>query len=178
MTRAWYVAATLSGREYRVRDALLQLAIEAWLPECRVRRIARRSIITINGPLFPGYLFVHADLAESQWKLLAIPDFETLLGCDNHPLAVDSEVNALRKLVDQCGGHVLIQAGEVRRGYSADADAPLFEQGQPVRITDGPYAGFDGVYSRPDVKGRIEILLDIFGRRTPLRIAEALVQPA
>src|SRR5690348_7752034 len=113
--RRWYVAATHPTREYVARRALEKQAFEVWLPECVLRRTLRRTVITHKAPLFPGYLFVHMDLAVCQWRrieetvcverVLCNPDSSG----EENPIAVkDEEVAELMRLAAADGGAILI----------------------------------------------------------------------
>lgn len=175
----WYVAVVYA--DYRVRDALAELGVQHWLPECLVRRTARRAIITLKGPLFPGYLFVRGRLTDEFVSLVkGIRDVDRFLGsaAGMFPVPVnDQAMDNLQRLVAECGGRVLIERGDVKRGYRYVEQA-RFEPGQSVRVIDGPYEGLSALYQAEDGKERIKILLDMLGRSVQVSMPEALVEPA
>lgn len=58
----WYVVNTHPAQEYLAWRCLVKQSYEAWLPECVMRRITRKTVMAHKGPLFPTYLFVRLDL--------------------------------------------------------------------------------------------------------------------
>lgn len=174
----WYVVA--AHREFRVRDDLVKSGIETWLPECRVRKTLRRTILTETGALFPGYLFVRVAMTrEIQRAIEETRWVDGILKRGERPANVDSrEFDELRTLVAEHGGRVLIVEGRVSRGYDTPPDEAKYKPGQPVRVREGPFTSFNGLYDAPDGSERVKILLDIFGRITEISLPEASVEAA
>lgn len=162
----WYVVATWPGGEYRARDWLERrgYAGRLWLPEKLVRRQTRRKIlVSLKLPLFPGYLFVAIDTSREAWHRIGeAPTVHGLLAIDGILLALPQ-----REVV------------ELRRRLNG---RPLeltcrFTEHQPVRITDGVFAGHVGTVLQ-QVGECVKILLDFLGRATETLVPEALVEPA
>ena len=173
---AWYVVC--ADREYRARDGLLDLHLgEVWLPECRIAVSRRRTRVVQDGPLFPGYLFVRGVLTDD-WlaAVQSVRDVVDLLPMQSQPRpACDRQMAKLRQLVAEQGGRILIEAGQVKRGYG-HVDEPVFEPEQTVRVIEGPFTGFHALVKAVAAEDRIKIMLDIFGRPTETVIDEASVE--
>jgi transcription antitermination factor NusG len=182
--RHWYVAAVEPGRDYRVCDELRRGGLDAWLPECRVRRRdARRGVHFMRPePVFPGYLLVRVDLA-----LLAPEAIEATEGVDcllrragdSRPCPLPgAAVAALKREIDAAHGVLIIEAGACHwKKPAADGREEICAPGEPVRVLEGPFTGFNALYLQRAAADRIKILLDIFGRSTAIEIEEALVEP-
>ena len=186
--RKWYVAAVEPGRDYRVAAELARVlgprGVEAWLPECKVRkRQARRGVmVSAVEPLFPGYLLVRVDLAlcGGPAAIEAADGVDCLLrrigGALPYPLPGDA-VAGLKRQIDQAGGVLLIEDGHWRWKKELEERKEICAAGAPVRVLGGPFTSFNGLYLETRGEDRVKILLDIFGRPTAIEIEEALVEP-
>jgi transcriptional antiterminator RfaH len=169
---AWFVVATYPAREYRARDELVDRegvrAEDVWLPECKVRRRLRGTVLTDKGPLFPGYLFLRLDPERADWR--RIEGVRWVDGVLRHqrrpwPLRAD-DVARLQALA---GDQLVIEMdGAIRRELAI---------GGTVRLLDGPFRDWKGILSER-VGDRLRVLLDIFGRATETLIPEALAVSA
>lgn len=169
-TRAWFVISIYAGRDYKARDELIERAgfakDDVWLPECNIRRRVRTTILNHKGPLFPGYVFLRTDPSCTDWR--SVESVRWVDGPLRHqgtpwPLRED-DVGRLRALVGD--RHLLIDLdGRATREFAVD---------DPVEITSGPFAGWNGIVSEK-IGDRLKILLDIFGRSTQTLVPEALV---
>jgi transcription antitermination factor NusG len=171
---AWYVACV--KREELARDALQTINIDVWLPECRIVVSRRRTRTVIDGPLFPGYLFVRGVLTD-EWlsAVLSVRDVHDVLRARSRPIAAcEREMTKLQSLMAESGGRILIEQGLVKRGVGAGQEP--FIHGQQLRVVDGPFASFNGLYDAPDGAERIKLLLDILGRPTLISLPEASVE--
>jgi transcriptional antiterminator RfaH len=172
--RQWFVVNTQPTWEHRACRNLQRQGFDAWLPLCLIVKQLRRTRMTSKGPLFPTYLFVRIEPATFRgWHAID----ETIgvahvMKINDVPAAVDyDEVQSLRRLAALSRGVIVI-----------DLDAPAappreFEKDQRLRVLDGPFAAFEGIY----VEGmgeRIKLLLDLFGRAVPITLSEAQVVPA
>lgn len=175
---AWYVARV--EREYRARDDLQKrLGRDAvWLPECRIVVSGRKRRFTMDGPLFPGYLFVRGVLTD-QWlaSVLEPDDVVDMLRMQSVPVAAcERQMSKLQSLMAEYNGCIVIEQGEIKRGFKHAPDASKFEKGEPVRILEGPFADFNAIYVEPAGAERVKIMLDIFGRANELILHEASVE--
>lgn len=148
--------------------------VECWSPTCTIRRTTRRGVTSEPGSLFPGYAFLRLDDGFTDFP--AIEAARGALGFMRHagrpwPL-LDQDMRQLRDIAARKGGIVIDAAtGRELKDWN---DLP---KGAPVKITGGVWRGWNGLFSER-VNGRIEVLLDLFGRATKTRLPEALVEPA
>lgn len=166
MTRT-YVVVTAPNADYRVRDELARLGHDVWLPECVHRRKVRRgAVVSLKGPLFPGYLFVSLD-AGMLGDVEAVRGVAGLLPVGRQPLPVSEESIAwLREAY--AGARLLIFEGhKVWRQFTS---------GDVVRVEDGAFAGHEAVFDAKASERLSWIRLDIAGRSVRTKIpTEALV---
>jgi transcription elongation factor/antiterminator RfaH len=151
----WYVIQTKPHKEFMVRDALARLQdVQAYLPILRVKPVNPRARKV--RPFFPGYLFAHADLSRVglsaiQWN----PGIVRVLGSGDEPVAISPHV--IDKIRDR-----------VREVQQQEAFASgRFRKGDRVRITTGPFEGFEGMFdTRLGGQMRARILVEFLGRLT------------
>jgi transcription termination/antitermination protein NusG len=138
----WYAVFTLPRHEKRVREFLRLKGIETFLPlYASVRKWNNGCRVTVQEPLFPGYLFVHvSDFGRR--RVLETVGVVSIVGNSQGPTPLmASEIESLRKAL-QC------------RDFDPH---PYLTEGATVRVTRGPLAGFDGVLIRRDNDLRIVI---------------------
>ena len=162
----WYVLHTTSGHEARVSEALRQ-RIETMGITDRVFEILiptqDRVIIrsgkkqTVKEKIFPGYLLVKMNLDDESWVTVrTTPGITGFVGAGNKPTPLSDE-----------------EVGNIERFISSPAPRfkARFSVGEAVKITDGPFADFLGSISEIDEeKGRVKVLVSIFGRETPVEL--------
>lgn len=166
MEKNWYVIHTYSGFENRVRTALEEKVRSLGL-ENRVGRVLvpTEDVIRIKGgkkqvltrKFFPGYVLMEMCLDEELQQMVKVtPKVTGFLGSGSGPLPLSQEeVDLLLKQVDE--------------GVSTSQSQ--FDRGDAVRITDGPFFGFNGVVEElhPD-QSKVKVLVSIFGRSTPVEL--------
>jgi len=164
--RAWYVVHCYSGYENRVKKTL-ERRIESMGMQDKIFRVVvpveeevelrdgkRR---TVERRLFPGYILVDMILTEDSWYVVRnTPNVTGFVGMGNKPTPLSQEQ------VDKILQRLESEAPRVKVSYRV---------GQKVRIVEGPFADFIGVVDEiyPD-KGRVRILVSIFGRETPMEV--------
>jgi len=174
MTMKWYVVHTYSGYEGRAKASL----------EGRVRQAQREEefeeILIPTEPaveggkrrggakkFFPGYMLVRMSLNDETWHLVkGTPKVTGFVGgATNPPSIPDGEVERL--------------VGRIQAGEMQTAQTSLYEQGETVRVTAGPFAGFSGMIENVNPeKGRLRVLVSIFGRATAVELDLAQVERA
>lgn len=162
----WYVVHTYSGHENKVAETLKQRAetlnlldkiLGVLIPTQEKIQIKRGQRKTVNEKIFPGYMLVHMQLTDDSWLAVRTTQGVTgFVGVGNKPTALPKhEVEAIKKYMKQAAPQ-----------FKAD-----YVEGEAVRITDGPFAEFLGtVNSIDEAKGKVEVLVNIFGRETPVEI--------
>ena len=164
----WYVVHTLSGFEQRARKSLLERAKtegleedieDVLIPVENVVEIVRGERKTSKRKFLPGYIVVKMDLNERTWHLVkSTPKVTGFIGNTRRPRPLpEAEVRNLL-------------------GHMAPADESSrpkveFAVGGTVRVHDGPFSGFDGVVEEVNAdKGKVKVLLSMFGRETPVEL--------
>lgn len=162
----WYVVHTYSGHENKVAETLKQRAetlnltdkiLEILIPTQEKIQIKRGARKTVNEKIFPGYMLVHMELTDDSWLAVRTTQGVTgFVGIGNKPSALPKhEVEAIQKYMSQAAPQ-----------YKAD-----FVEGEAVRIVEGPFNDFLGtVKSINDERGKVEVLVNIFGRETPVEL--------
>ncbi|MCB9547433.1 MAG: transcription termination/antitermination protein NusG [Myxococcales bacterium] len=171
----WYVVQTYSGFEGRVEQALHErikrLGAEALFTDILVPR--EKKTEEKAGParkFFPGYIFVKMALTTEAWHIVTGTErVAGFVGGGSSPGSVrpvpESEV---RRITNQ-----------IEEGTARPAPAQRFEEGETVRVTDGPFASFSGTVDEVNHdKSRLRVLVSIFGRATPVELEFSQVEKA
>lgn len=169
MTMRWYVVQAYSGFENRVKKTLeervQQHALEHLFGKILV---PTEEIVELRGgskrkserKFFPGYVLVQMDLNEQSWHL--VKDTPRVMGfiggTPEKPAPItEKEADAILHRVEE--------------GVDKPKPKVLFEPGEMVRVTDGPFADFNGVVEHVDYeKNRLKVSVLIFGRSTPVEL--------
>ena len=164
--RRWYVIHTYSGYEENVKHNLEQ-RIESMDMEDKIFNImipTEKKIKIKNGKrkvieekIFPGYVMVEMVVDDDSWYVVRnTPNVTGFIGTGTIPTPIsDKEVKELQK-----------KMGVEEPKFIIDVDA-----GSPVRIIDGPFKNLEGkVVSVDSEKGKIKVLVSMFGRETPVEL--------
>jgi transcriptional antiterminator NusG len=162
----WYVIHTYSGHEERVKKNLEQRIkfmdsgkeiTQVVIPtedEIEVRGGRRR---TVTRKILPGYVLVEMKMDESSWSVVRnTPGVTGFVGSGSTPTPLrEKEVSEILK-------QMAAEAPKVKVG---------FRKGQSVRVTDGPFIDFVGVVDEINMeKGKVKVLLSLFGQETPVEL--------
>ncbi len=165
-TKAWYVIHTYSGYEDQVADQLRQRIeslemkdkiFDVIVPKENQIEIKNGRRKVVERKIFPGYIMVQMIVTEDSWFVVRnTPNVTGFVGTSTTPSPLDeSEVKAIQK-----------RMGVEEPKYNID-----FSLGELVAITDGPFKGFDATVSEIDEqKGKIKVLVSMFGRETPVEL--------
>lgn len=164
--RRWYVLHTYSGYEENVERNLRQ-RIESMSMEDKIFniliptetkiKIKNGKRRTVREKIFPGYVLVEMSVTDDSWYVVRnTPNVTGFVGSGTTPTPIsDDEIKALQK-----------RMGVEEPKYKIDV-----EVGTPVRITDGPFKNFEGKISEVDeARGKIKVLVNMFGRETPVEL--------
>jgi transcription termination/antitermination protein NusG len=164
----WYIVHAYSNFEKKVADALRDQAksqgledkfSEILVPTEDVVEIRRNRKVNTERKFFPGYILVKMEMTDEAYHLVKnTPKVTGFLGSGSKPLPV-SEKEVLRIV-----GQSDIAAEKPKTVVS-------FEIGEKIKVTDGPFASFDGVVESVDQdKARLKVSVSIFGRATPVEL--------
>jgi transcriptional antiterminator NusG len=162
----WYIVHTYSGHENKVAKSLKQ-RIESMgfenrifdiiVPTRETFKVSGGKKETVKEKIFPGYVLVKMILDDESWLLVRTTQGVTaFIGAGNKPTPIsDKEVEAIQKFMA--------------------TEEPLYKAsfvvGEAVKITDGPFTDFLGTIDNIDeAKGKLKVLVSIFGRETPVEL--------
>lgn len=159
--RSWYALYTSVNQEKLVDERLAQRGIERYLPLYKTVRRRSDRRVSLNLPLFPGYLFVRIHLSE-KLRVLEVPRVVRLIGFDSTPLAVsDAEVELLKKgLSTAC--HV--------------QPCTYLSKGCWVRVLKGPFSGQEGILLKRKQGFRVVLSMHMIMRSFTLEVGEEDVE--
>lgn len=164
----WYVVNAHSGMEYKAKLSLEErvkslkkeeLISEVIVPEETVVELVRGQKKTSKRKFFPGYILVKMKLTDDSWHLIKnTPKITGFVGDKRNPAPVpESEIQRMTNRISE--------------GASRPKSKVNFSEGEKVRVVDGPFNNFNGVIE--DVngdKGKLRVLVSIFGRSTPVEL--------
>jgi transcriptional antiterminator NusG len=164
--KKWYVIHTYSGHEERVKKNLEQRVkfmdsgneiLQVVIPtedEIEVRAGRRR---TVTKKILPGYVLVQMKMDENTWAVVRnTPGVTGFVGSGNTPTPLEEK-----------------EVGEILKQMSAEAPRVKvgFRKGQSIRVTDGPFIDFVGIVDEINMeKGKVKVLLSLFGQETPVEL--------
>jgi transcriptional antiterminator NusG len=168
MAKRWYIVHAYSNFENKVAESIREQAKQRHLeerfeqvlvPKEKVTEVRRGRKIDAERKFFPGYVLVKCDLTDEVFHLIKnTPKVTGFLGADNKPMPI-SEAEAERILQ------------QVQEGIERPKPSVSFEIGEQVRVSDGPFASFNGVVEEvDDARSRVKVAVSIFGRATPVEL--------
>jgi transcriptional antiterminator NusG len=173
MAKSWYIVNTYSSFEDKAKRALEDriknakqehLFGEILIPTEQVVEMVKGSKKTSARKFFPGYILVNVELNDATWHTVTdTPKITGFVGNNQFPDPLTEKEAA--KIINR-----------IKDGASKPKPKVSFEVGDSVRVTDGPFANFNGVVDTvyPD-KGRVKVMVSIFGRETPVELEYAQV---
>ena len=167
MALRWYVVHAYSGFEQQVKRSLLERIKRAGMEELfgdvlvpteEVVEMRDGQKRKSDRKFFPGYVLVQMEMNEDTWHLVkSVPKVMGFIGgtSDKPAPITDKEADAI--------------LNRVQEGAEKPRPKVLFEAGEVVRITEGPFNDFNGVVEEVDYdKNRLRVEVSIFGRATPV----------
>ncbi|MEA3450064.1 MAG: transcription termination/antitermination protein NusG [Patescibacteria group bacterium] len=164
--RRWYVLHTYSGYEENVEKNLKQ-RIDSMDMEDKIYNILipiEKKIKIKNGKrkvveekIFPGYVMVEMIVTDESWYVVRnTPNVTGFIGTGTVPTPIsEKEIKSLQK-----------RMGVEEPKYTVDVSI-----GSPIRIVDGPFKNLEGkVMNVDEAKGKIKVLVSMFGRETPVEL--------
>ena len=168
MAKNWYVVHTFSGFEHKAKTALedrvkalgkQDLFGEILVPAENVVELVKGKKKTSSRKFFPGYILAQIELNEETWHIVKdTPKVTGFVGGGTNPPAVsDEEIKEITKQMEE--------------GAIKPRPRVIFSAGENIKVIDGPFSDFNGVVDevRPE-KGKLRVLINIFGRATPVEL--------
>lgn len=167
-TKHWYVVHTYSGFEEKAKQALERrikmqkmegFFAEIIVPQENVVEVKKGVRKTSARHFFPGYILVNMELNEKTWYLIKeTPRITGFVGGNTTPPTVPEE--EVRRITQQ-----------IEEGTLKPKPKVTFDKGENVRVTSGPFASFFGLVDEVNEdKGRLRVMVSIFGRSTPIEL--------
>ena len=171
--RAWYVLHTYSGYEDNVARNLRQRAesmgmkdkiFDVLVPKEQKIKIKNGKRFTVEERIFPGYVLVEMDMTDEAWHLVKnTPKVTGFLGGNKPRPMSQAEAERIQK--------------QVQEGIERPKPSIIFEVGEQVRVSEGPFTSFNGVVEDVDEeKARLKVSVSIFGRSTPVELEYSQVE--
>lgn len=168
MAKQWYVVHTYSGYENRAKLSLEQRVKElgkeefigeVLVPSEKVVEVVKGEKRTSSRKFFPGYMLVQMELTDETWYLVKnTPKVTGFVGGATNPPSISDE--EVQKII-----------GQMAEGLVHPKPKFEFSKGERVKVIDGPFSNFNGLVDdvNPD-KGKLRVLVSIFGRSTPVEL--------
>jgi len=176
MAKEWYVVHTYSGYEHKAKAGLeerirtlgkQQYFGDVLVPAEKVVELVKGRKKTSSRKFFPGYILVNMELNDETWHVVkSTPKITGFVGDATHPAPItEAEVREITQ--------------QMAEGAARPKPKVLFETGENVKVIDGPFQDFNGVVEEVKAdKGKLRVLISIFGRATPVELDFVQVEKA
>jgi transcription antitermination factor NusG len=157
----WFVLFVRANQEKKTAQRLLSYEVEHYLPCFRSVRQWKDRRVTLEMPLFPGYVFVRLPFLERR-KVLSLPNVVSLVGSKSSPSIVSAE-----------------EIDSIRRGveFGNAAPHPKLVVGQRVAITSGVLRGMQGILLRSQNNTRVVVAVDSISRCFAVEVDISCLKP-
>ncbi len=170
----WYIVHTYSNFEQKVAAAIQEQARQKGLEGCfeeilvpteEVVELRRGRRVNAERKFFPGYVLVKMDMSDEVYHMVKnTPKVTGFLGAENRPTPIP------QREVDRI-------LNQVQEGVERPKPSVIFEVGEQIRVSDGPFASFNGLVEEVDEeRARLKVTVSIFGRATPVELEYGQVE--
>ena len=171
----WYVIHTYSGHENKVKENILKMVKTSTIkdqfgrlivPTEEVAEMKKGKKTITTRKFFPSYILIEMHMSEDSWHLVnGIPGVTSFVGAGTKPQPLsEPEVERILGRMDKDRGTII-------------PEIP-FTLGEHIRIKDGPFSDFTGIIDEINTeKGKLKVLVSIFGRETPVELDFLQVEP-
>ncbi len=175
MAKRWYVLHVYSGFEKKVAESIKEKAAkqgledyveEILVPTEEVVEVKRGQRVNSERKFFPGYVLAKLDMNDQVWHLIKdTSKVSGFLGAGGSRPVPISEREAQRILT------------QVQEGIDRPRPSVVYDIGEEVKVTDGPFASFNGIVEEVDEeKAKLKVSVSIFGRATPVELEYTQVE--
>lgn len=168
MAKQWYVVHTQTGHENKVRlnikkraeiDDLSKHISQILIPAEKVSEVKSGKKSIIQRKFFPGYLLIEMELNDETWYLVRhTPGVTGFVGSGGKPIPLHN--NEIKNILKQVAERTAKPKPKI-----------IFEKGETVRVKEGPFINLDGTIEEINpAKGKLKVMVSIFGRVTPVEL--------
>ncbi len=168
MSKNWYVIHTYSGFEQKVKASLIEQFErssrkedlgEIIVPVEDVVEVRKGKKKVSSRKFFPGYILINVEMSQDIWYMIKnTAKVSGFLGGGGKPVPLSEE--EMKAVEEQIRG----EASQPKHKFS-------FEKGENVRVVDGPFVNFNGTVDEVNQdKGKVRVMVSIFGRATPVEL--------
>ena len=168
MSKNWYVIHTYSGFEQKVKTSLIEQFErsdnkenlgEIFIPTEQVVEVRKGKKKISSRKFFPGYVLINVDMTQDIWYTIKNTAKVTgFLGGGGTPVPLSEE-------------EIQLVIGQMKGGSMQPKPKFSFEKGENVRVVDGPFVNFNGTVEEVNQdKGKVKVMVSIFGRATPVEL--------
>ena len=164
----WYIAKTATGQENKVSHSLKEAIVNHKLTDLFSRILVPEETVvsnaggkkrTLKKKFFPGYILIKMVMNDRTWHLVKSTDKITgFVGGTTSKPAPISEAEAASML------------GQIEGGFKKPRSSASFNEGDAVKVVEGPFASFIGTVEAVSDKGKVKVNVSIFGRPTPVEL--------
>lgn len=165
-SKQWYAIHTYSGYEEKVAESIRQRTesldmkdkiIQVLVPKEKMIEVKNGKRKVVEKRIFQGYVLVQIKMTEDAWYIVRnTPSVTGFVGSGTEPTPISQEE------IDK----IMKRMGREEPKHKID-----YKIGEVVSITDGPFKSFDGSISEVDqTKGKLKVLVNMFGRETPVEL--------
>lgn len=174
MAKRWYIIHAYSNFEKKVADSIREQVQakglddyfeEILVPTEKVVEMRRGRRVSTERKFFPRYVLIKMDMTDEAYHLVTnTPKVSGFLGTQNTPTPISQ-------------GEVDAVVNQVQEGVERPKPSIVFEIGEQVRVSDGPFQSFNGFVEEVDEeKARLKVAVSIFGRATPVDLEYTQVE--
>lgn len=166
--KRWYVVHTYSGYEEKVKTSIMErLKAEGFEDKVGEILVPTEQVVEVKSgkrrissrKFFPGYLLIEMEMTRDTWHVVKnTPKVTGFLGSEHEPSALpEGEVAAILE--------------QAREKPEKPKPKVAFEEGEKVRVLEGPFSNFTGVIGEVnEERGKLRVMVSIFGRATPVEL--------
>ena len=165
----WYVVHTLTGKEFTVKKALENAIAGSsekknffggvFIPTEKVAEVREGEKRITERKFFPGYILIEMELNDKSWYLVKnTPGVTGFVGTKTRPVPLEED--EIKDILEQ-----------TKEAKEKPVPKILFKSGEAVRVKEGPFKNFTGTIEDTNLeKGKIRVMISIFGRPTPVEL--------
>ena len=166
MSKKWYVIHTQTGKEDSVKKSIENMLehepekkkfiSQIFIPTEKVAEVRSGEKRVTERKFYPGYLLVEMELNDKSWYIIKNTFGVTgFVGTRTKPVALNEE--EIKEILDQT------------KEDAKPVPKVLFKEGEVIRVKEGPFKNFSGTIEETNLeKGKIKVMISIFGRATPV----------